>query len=113
MNIQNIYKIFEKLVDIGQLTNEEKDLFFENINQGLVLNFLTNGADIVSPEILEKLKISPDQTVIQAYLKEMSESEAGKKIIQDRVVELVNELLESVKDKLTPNQKEELLKILE
>lgn len=119
-NLTKAQKFFEKIAEISGMNDAEKNSYMSDLNEGLTLNIIVAGKDLVSPEIYQKLTSAmasknqtETQTTVSAYLKEMNESEDGKKIINTKITEVVNETFTEIKEKLTSEQVSELQKILE
>lgn len=121
-NLSKAFKFFQKIAEISGMNDAEKNSYLADLNEGLTLNIIVAGKDLVSKEIYQKLTTAMNtnpqnreetQTTVNAYLKELNEKEEGKKIINEKLEELIAETFGAISDKLNDNQKLELQKILE
>ena len=121
-NLSKAFKFFQKIAEISGMDDAEKNNYLADLNEGLTLNIIVAGKDLVSKEIYQKLTTAMNtnppnreetQTTVNAYLKELNERDEGKKIINEKLEELVAETFSAISDKLNDTQKLELQKILE
>ncbi|EKE04932.1 MAG: hypothetical protein ACD_19C00429G0092 [uncultured bacterium] len=111
---KNINLVLNKLAEWSNMTDEQKLQFFVDVNKGLVTNLINDGSKLITPETLQKLKDTPTDEVISQYLKEMSEkSEESSKIVANRTMEILEEILAPIIPSLAHEQRTEILKILE
>lgn len=87
------------------MNEEEKSTFSKNFISGLVTNIIVDGKNIVSFE--------PNKENLKSYFEELNKNENGKEIVLSRIMELLEELILPIADKLSKDQKSELLSILE
>lgn len=105
----------------ANMSVEEKDEFVSEYVQGLLINLLTDGQNLVSVDTLESVKTAVQtenlsqenlESTLQKYLMELRAVENGEEIINRRLREMVENIIDSVKEVLTESQKDELLGIL-
>lgn len=111
--LEKINKILNKLAEYASLTPDQKKEFFKNITEGLILNLISDGENLVSRENLENLKASPNEENLKKYFEEMSKNENSKEKVAQRLMELLEEILNPIIPKLSKDQKAEILTILE
>ncbi|MBP9817743.1 hypothetical protein KBC75_03235 [Candidatus Shapirobacteria bacterium] len=110
--IEKIGKFMDRLAEIAGMNEVEKKDFFDNYNEGLMTYLLADGQKFVSTATFDALKNTPVKENLDKYFQEMATSSEGSTIIEQRVLEMVEDIIDAVREKLTDDQKEELLGIL-
>lgn len=111
---KKISLVLNKLAEWSHMTEEQKINFFSDVNKGLIANLVNDGSKLVSPETLQQLKDTPTDGVVSQYFKEMNEkSEESSKIVANRTMEILEEILAPIISNLTSDQKAEMFTILE
>ena len=110
--LEKIGKFMDRLAELSAMNEAEKKEFFDNYNEGLMAYLLTDGQKLVSEPTFEALKNSPTKESLDKFFDEMTSTTEGKTAIETRVMEMVEDIIDAVSEKLTESQKEELLGIL-
>ena len=119
--LEKVGLFMDTLAGYAKMSDEEKIKFSGDYLQGLLINLLVDGQNIVSPETLDRMKSvgesenssqSDYEAVLGQYINEIKNSVGGEEINNRRLREMIDSIIVSVKDVLTEEQKDVLLGIL-
>ena len=110
---QKIELIISKVTELAGLTPEDRKQLYDNLIIGYSGNVLKDAGDILSPELVKKVETKLDSEIFNELLTELSQNPKGKEVAEANLQSMLAEMILSIQDKLSPEQKAELIKIVE